>query len=137
MEKLGGNLLNFEAKHQIFKFKWKFLSQDSFFVTHSLRKSFSMSLNWLTNLRPLLIALVEVLQVLDLDPVLQRGEVKVGQGVHRPRVRGLRLVVHGGQAATAPTRPPAAAASSPLRPSSSVSSMLHSLFSKNATRMNI
>ena len=60
----------------------------------------------LTDLRPLLIALVEVLEVLDLDPVLQRGEVKVGQGVHRPRVRGLRLVVHGGQAATAPSPRP-------------------------------
>ena len=100
MEKLGGNLLNFDAKHQIFKFKWKFLSQDSFFVTHSLRKSFSMSLNWLTNLRPLLIALVEVLQVLDLDPVLQRGEVKVAAQEQFLRERLLRLQLGGGEAAS-------------------------------------
>ena len=100
MEKLGGNLLNFDANHQIFKFKWKFLSQDSFFVTHSLRKSFSMSLNWLTNLRPLLIALVEVLQVLDLDPVLQRGEVKVTAQEHALNARVLRLQLAGGQASS-------------------------------------
>ena len=50
----------------------------------------------LTDLRPLLIALVEGLEVLDLDPVLQRGEVKVGQAVHRPPP-GLVLVVDGGE----------------------------------------
>ena len=57
----------------------------------------------LTDLRPLLISLVEGLEVLDLDPVLQRGEVKVGQAVHRPPP-GLVLVMDGGETAASTRR---------------------------------